>query len=194
MKLGNMALVRSGLVLGRKQAREKTEYRYPLLNLKSIHPSGCIDTSLCETFDAVEPLNPEYLTHTGDVVIRLTAPYTAVLITEGLEGYVIPSSFVVVRTNKNLLLPEYLFWLINSQSVKRQISESAVSTILGSVKPRYFADYEMYVFTLSHQRVLAELNALAHREARLLAELAAEKEKYYDLMINQLFTEMKRGN
>ena len=58
MKLGNMALVRSGLVLGRKQAREKTEYRYPLLNLKSIHPSGCIDTSLCETFDAVEPLNP----------------------------------------------------------------------------------------------------------------------------------------
>ena len=80
MKLGNMALVRSGLVLGRKQAREKTEYRYPLLNLKSIHPSGCIDTSLCETFDAVEPLNPEYLTHTGDVVIRLTAPYTAVLI------------------------------------------------------------------------------------------------------------------
>ena len=194
MKLGNMALVRSGLVLGRKQAREKTEYRYPLLNLKSIHPSGCIDTSLCETFDAVEPLNPEYLTHTGDVVIRLTAPYTAVLITEGLEGYVIPSSFVVVRANKNLLLPEYLFWLINSQSVKRQISESEVRTILGSVKPRYFADYEMDAFPLSHQRVLAELNELAHRETRLLAELAAEKEKYYDLMINQLFTEMKRGN
>ena len=69
-----------------------------------------------------------------------------------------------------------------------------MSTILGSVKPRYFADYEMDVFPLSHQRVLAELNALAHREARLLAELAAEKEKYYDLMINQLFTEMKRGN
>ena len=46
--------------------------------------------------------SPEYLTHTGDVVIRLTAPYTAVLITEQLEGYVIPSSFVVVRTNKSL--------------------------------------------------------------------------------------------
>ena len=45
MKLGDMALVRSGLVLGRKQAREKTECRYPLLNLKSIHPSGYIDTT-----------------------------------------------------------------------------------------------------------------------------------------------------
>lgn len=194
MRLGDMALVRSGLVLGRKQAREKTEYRYPLLNLKSIHPSGCIDTSLCETFDAVEPLNPEYLTHTGDVVIRLTAPYTAVLITEGLEDYVIPSSFVVVRANKNLLLPEYLVWFINSQSVRRQISESAVNTMLGSVKPRYFADYEMDTIPLLHQRILAELNKLARRETRLLTELAAEKEKYYDLMINQLFTEMKRGN
>lgn len=194
MKLGDMALVRSGLVLGRKQAREKTEYRYPLLNLKSIHPSGYIDTTFCDIFDSVEPLNPEYLTHTGDVVIRLTAPYTAVLITEQLEGYVIPSSFVVVRTNKSLLLPEYLVWLINSQSVKRHISERVVSTMLGAVKPRCFADYEVDDLPLSHQRVLAELNGLAHRETLLLTELAAEKEKYYDLLINQVFTDMKRGN
>ena len=118
MKLGEVAQVRSGLVLARKQARGRTDYRYPLLNLKCIHPNGYIDTSLCEVFDAVEYLNSEYLTHKGDVVIRLTIPYTAVLITDDLEGYVIPSSFVVVRTNRSVLLPEYLVWLLNSQKVK----------------------------------------------------------------------------
>lgn len=194
MKLGDIALVRSGLVLGRKQAREKTGYRYPLLNLKCIHPSGYIDTTLCDIFDSVEPLNLEYLTHTDDVVIRLTAPYTAVLITDGLEGYVIPSSFVVVRANKSMLLPEYLFWFINSQSVKREISEGAVSNMLGAVKPRFFADFDVDELPLPHQRALAELNGLAHRETRLLAELAAEKEKYYDSMMDRLFTDMKRGN
>lgn len=194
MKLGNVAQVRSGLVLARKQARGKTEYRYPLLNLKCIHPSGFIDTTLCEVFDSVEYLNPEYLTHNGDVVVRLTIPYTAVLITEDLEGYVIPSSFVVVRSDRSMLLPEYLLWLLNSQKVKKQIYEGAVSNMLGAVKPRYFAEYELDELPISRQKILAELNQLAHRETQLLAILASEKEKYYDYIMNQVFTDMKRGN
>lgn len=194
MKLGNVAQVRSGLVLARKQARERTDYRYPLLNLKCIHPNGFIDTTLCEVFDSVEHLNPEYLTHTGDVVIRLTIPYTAVLITEETEGYVIPSSFVVVRTDRSMLLPEYLIWLLNSQKVKKQIYESVVSNMLGAVKPRYFAEYEIDELPIPRQRIMAELNQLAHRETQLLIELAAEKEKYYDYILNQVFTDMKRGN
>lgn len=194
MKLGSVAQVRSGLVLARKQARGRTEYRYPLLNLKCIHPNGYIDTALCEMFDSVEYLNPEYLTHKGDVVIRLTVPYTAVLITDELEGYVIPSSFVVVRTDRSIVIPEYLLWLLNSQQVKQRIYESAVSNMLGAVKPRYFAEFEMEQISISHQQILANLNQLAKREAQLLAKLAAEKERYYDHILNQVFTDMKRGN
>ena len=194
MKLGSVAQVRSGLVLARKQARGRTEYRYPLLNLKCIHPNGYIDTALCERFDSVEYLNPEYLTHKGDVVIRLTVPYTAVLVTDELEGYVIPSSFVVVRTDRGIVLPEYLLWLLNSQQVKQRIYESAVSNMLGAVKPRYFAEFEMEQISISHQQILADLNQLAKREAQLLAKLAAEKERYYDHILNQVFTDIKRGN
>ena len=194
MKLGEMAYVRSGLVLGRKQARGKTEYRYPLLNLRSIHPSGYIDAELCEVFDSIEPLNPDYLTHKGDVVVRMTIPYTAVLISEEFEGYVIPSSFVVIRANGGYLLPEYLYWLLNAQQTRSQIYEGAVSNMLGAVKPRYFADFEVEDLPLEQQHIIAELNRLAHRENQLLLKLAAEKEKYYNQMIHQVYKEMKRGN
>lgn len=194
MRLGNVAQVRSGLVLARKQARESTAYRYPLLNLKCIHPSGYIDTTLCEIFDSVECLNPEYLTRTGDVVARLTIPYTAVLITEDLEGYVIPSSFVVIRPDRSVLLPEYLIWLLNSQEVKKQMYEGAVSNMLGAVKPRFFADFEMEEIPVSRQKVMADLHRLAKREIRLLEKLAAEKEKYYDHVISHVYNELKRGN
>jgi restriction endonuclease S subunit len=194
MKLGNIAQVRSGLVLARKQARERTAYRYPLLNLKCIHPSGYIDTDLCEMFDSVECLNPEYLTHKGDVVVRLTIPYTAVLITDDLEGYVIPSSFVVIRSDRSMLLPEYLIWLLNSQKVKKQMYEGAVSNMLGAVKPRYFAEYEIDEIPISRQRIIADLNQLAKREVQLLEKLASEKEKYYDHVIAHVHNEMKRGN
>lgn len=194
MKLGEMAYVRSGLVLGRKQARGKTEYRYPLLNLRSIHPSGYIAAELCEVFDSIEPLNPDYLTHKGDVVVRMTIPYTAVLISEEFEGYVIPSSFVVIRANGGYLLPEYLYWLLNAQQTRSQIYEGAVSNMLGAVKPRYFADFEVEDLPLEQQHIIAELNRLAHRENQLLLKLAAEKEKYYNQMIHQVYKEMKRGN
>ena len=194
MKLSEMAYVRSGLVLGRKQARGKTEYRYPLLNLRSIHPSGYIDAELCEVFDSIEPLNPDYLTHKGDVVVRMTLPYTAVLISEEFEGYVIPSSFVVIRANGGYLLPEYLYWLLNAQQTRSQIYEGAVSNMLGAVKPRYFADFEVEDLPLEQQRIIAELNRLARRESQLLLKLAAEKEKYYNQMIHQVYKEMKRGN
>ena len=194
MKLGSVAQVRSGLVLARKQARGRTEYRYPLLNLKCIHPNGYIDTALCEMFDSVEYLNPEYLTHNGDVVIRLTVPYTAVLITDELEGYVIPSSFVVVRTDRSIVLPEYLLWLLNSQQVKQRIYESAVSNMLGAVKPRYFAEYELEELPITRQRMIAELNRLAKQEVQLLEKLASEKAKYYNNVIAHVHNEIKRGN
>lgn len=194
MKLEEMALVRSGLVLGRKQSKVESEYTYPLLNLRSIQPQGKVDTALCEIFYATEYLNPDYLTREGDVVIRLTAPYTAVLITTELEGYVIPSSFIVVRVKKELLLPEYLVWLLNSQLSKKQIYDGAITNMLGGIKPRFFAEIEIDPLPMAQQKIIAQLSLLAQREAQLLHDLAEEKEKYYDQTINKIYNQMRRGN
>jgi hypothetical protein len=117
-----------------------------------------------------------------------------VLITDDLEGYVIPSSFVVIRPDRSMLLPEYLIWLLNSQKTKKQMYEGAVSNMLGAVKPRYFAEYEMEEIPISQQKILADLNQLAKREVQLLEKLAAEKAKYYDHVIAHVHNEMKRGN
>lgn len=194
MKLEKLSTVRSGLVLGRKLSKDPSEYRYPLLNLRSIQPGGTIDASLCEVFYATEYLNPEYLTHEDDIVIRLTAPYTAVLITTDLEGYVIPSSFIVVRARKDMLLPEYLVWLLNSQISKKQIYDGAATNMLGGIKPRFFAEIDIDPLPIEQQRAIAQLSTLAQRETELLNNLAAEKEKYYDYAINKIYNKMRRGN
>ena len=194
MKLESMAFVRSGLVLGRKSSQDRSEYQYPLLNLRSIQPDGTIDVSLCEIFFSTECLNPEYLTRDGDVVIRLTAPYTAVVITQETEGFVIPSSFIVVRVKRNMLLPEYLTWLLNSQISKKQIYDGAATNMLGGIKPRFFAEIDIDPLPTEQQRVIAQLSALAQREAKMLRDLADEKEKLYDYTINKIYNKMKRGN
>jgi restriction endonuclease S subunit len=158
-----------------------------------VRNDGTVDRTLCDVFFSIEYLNPEYLTHTGDVVIRLTAPYTAVLIDADIEGYVIPSSFIVVRTDSNVLLPEYLAWLLNSQVSKRQIFDGAATNMLDGIKPRCFAEIDIDLLPIEQQYAISSLSKLAQRETQLLCDLAAEKNRYYDYMINKMYNEMKRG-
>ena len=194
MRLGDVAAVRSGLVLARKQALGQAEHRYPLLNLRAIKAEGIIGMGELEVFDAVEPLKPEYLTHAGDIIIRLSTPYTAVLIDEETENMVIPSSFAIVRTNHKYVLPEYLLWLLNTAKVRQQIYENTTGNMLGGIKPSFFNDFRLDLLPLGQQQKIASLNELARREVRLMEALASEKRKYYSCIIDTVQKEMRRGN
>ena len=194
MKLSELASVRSGLVLARKLSKGTTPYQYPLLNLRSVQQDGTIDFLTTDSYHAVEPLKPEYLSSPGDIVMRLTAPYTAVLIDESASNMVISSNFVVIRTEHRLLLPEYLFWLLNTQNIRHLIYENATSNMLGAVTARLLGELEIALLPMDAQEKIAQINGLARRESQLLKQLAAEKEKYCSLLLEQFYTYTKRGN
>ncbi len=193
MKIGALADVRSGLVLSRKQSKEPTDYRYSLINLRCIQPEGIIDLNESDIYEAKEPLKEEYLSQRGDIVVRLTAPYTAVLIDDTTSGMVISSNFVVIRIEDKQLLPEYLFWLLNTQKVKRKIYENTTSNMLGAVKAKFLTDFELTVLPVEDQYKIAQLNLLAKKERQLLKELATEKEKLYSCLLDQAYKRAKRG-
>ena len=194
MKLGEIASVRSGLVLSRKLARENPVQRYRLLNLRSITPEGYIDLKEADVFDAKETLPREYLSQVGDIVIRLSAPYTAVLIDEESEGMVVSSNFVIVRTDPQELLPEFLYWLLNTSEVKHRMFENSSSNMLGAVKPKFFADYEITPLPIPEQQKIAAINSLAKAESKLLRQLANAKEQYYEAILRNTYNEIKRSN
>lgn len=186
MKLESIAEVRSGLVLSRKQARESSDFKYALLNLRSIHVNGHIDLKQLGVFYATESLSACYLSQVGDVIIRLSAPYTAVLIDEATAGMVVSSNLVIIRVDRRELLPEYLFWLLNTPKVKRSIYENTSSNMLGAINAKYFSDFDIPALPLPKQQKIADMNALALKEATLLRRLAEQKERYYSFMINRI--------
>lgn len=194
MKLGELANVRTGLVLSRKQFEptNNTKVKYKQLNLKSILESGNIDISQLDIFIANENLKWEYLTHEGDIIVRLSHPYTAVLITKENEGLIIPSHFVTIRTNRNRLLPEYLCWLLNTQHIKNDISQNNSGT-LGTIKPTYFAELTIHEISISSQQKVANVNFMAKIEVQLLEKLIEQKRLYYKLLTNEIQKDMRRG-
>ena len=193
MKLKDLANVRSGLVLSRKQSKELTDYQYSLINLRCIQPEGEIDLDESDIYRAKEPLKKEYLSQCGDIVVRLTAPYTAVLIDETTSGMVVSSNFVVIRVEDKHLLPEYLFWLLNTEKIKRKIYENATSNMLGAVNAKFLADFELTLLSVEDQRKIAHINLLAKREYQLLKMLADKKEKYYAGVLNEAYKRAKKG-
>lgn len=183
MQLGCCAEIRSGLVLSRKQAREKTENRYSLLTLKSIKSDATVSEGDLGIFDAVESLNKEYLTEIGDVIVRTSTPYTSVLIDEKTAGMVVSSNFVIIRCYTDKLLPEYLFWLLNTETVKRDIFKNSAGNMLAAIKPQYFCDLEIEIPSLREQKLIADFNMTARKELELLERLKTEKEKLYQFCL-----------
>lgn len=195
MKLEKLAIVKTGLVTARKQAREPSDkiVRYRQLNLRSIHAEGYIEDRYVEDFFAKEILREEYLTQPGDVVARLTVPYTAVLIDEGWEGIVIPSHFVVIRSDRKRLLPEYLYWLLNTEKVREKLQQDISSTMIGTVKPHSFANLDIELLALKQQQKIARLNMLAKRELYLLERLKEQKKRYYYTAMDKIQKEMRES-
>lgn len=193
MKLGDLASIRSGLVLSRKESKGSEEYRYPLINLRCIRQEAEIDRNEADVYNARELIKAEYLSRKGDIVVRLTSPYTAVLIDETTSGMVISSNLVVIRVEDERLLPEYLYWFLNTPDVRRRIYENATSNMLGAIKARLLTDLELTLLPIGEQRGIAQLNLLAKRENQLLRELADKKAKYHAQLLDRAYIRAKRG-
>ncbi|MBQ3782005.1 MAG: hypothetical protein II838_01010 [Lachnospiraceae bacterium] len=194
MKLAELANINTGLVTARKQAKRTDQeiIKYRTLNLKAICEKGYIDDKLVEEFEANERIKPVYLTKVGDVVVRLTFPFTAVLIDGEHENLIIPSHFVVIRVEKEKLLPEYLYWLLNTERVKQELQQNINSTTIGTVKPMSYAELNIEQITLQEQAQVGELYMLAKKELYLLDQIMGQKELYYKEAINRIQKEMRK--
>lgn len=198
MTIGEIAAVRTGLVTARKKRDDSSSrvYEYKLLNLKCIANEGYIDTSYVEPYELSEKLKDEYLTHMGDILVRLSAPYTAVIIDrQELCGIVVPSHFAIIRVDKHLALPEYVFWSLRRDKNKiTMMQNSSGSTAFGTISSGLISSLSITLLPLKKQRIIGELLTLTTREQELLNKLAEEKKTYNTLLLNQIYDNMKRGN
>lgn len=197
MVLFEIAIVRTGFVTGRKRAQgdKISSFRYRLLNLKCLTDTGGLNTASSEEFFSTERIKEDFLTRRGDVLLRLSAPYTSVLIQdESLCGFLIPSHFAIIRADSSAILPEYLLWYLRCEQTKQQIFQnSSGSSAFGTISSGFVAALPIPVFPLNRQQILGQLTVLADREQELLRQLAEKKRQYLTAVTEAAFIKMKRG-
>lgn len=173
-KLETFANFQSGLVLRRKQATKKdeTEIFYKALTLKSIDSDGWLNEKYLDTFISNENLEERYLTKETDIVIRLSAPYTAVTIKKHQENLVVSSLFVIVSINTLDIISEYLSFVLNSDSIKQEYLRSSLGVTIPMIRMGPLKETMVEIPTLESQKKIVEVVGL----------MIDEKQKYQDLM------------
>ena len=198
MTISDIAVVRTGLVTARKKkdAASLGTYKYQLLNLRCIANEGYIDKDYIEPYELSEELKDDYLTRMGDILIRLSAPYTAVLINKPeLCGIVVPSHFAIIRVDERYALPGYVFWVLRREKNKiTMMQNSSGSTAFGTISSGLISSLPITLLPLHEQQIIGELLCLSEREQELFQKLSEEKKTYNTLLLNQIYDSMKRGN
>ena len=178
----------SGLVLSRREAPAGSQgaLEYRLITLASIAANGTLDTKEVGYFYASKPIaTAMHLTQPWDVVVRLTPPYTAALVEPSQAGFVVPSNCVLVRIRDGRVAPKFLWYALNSESVRRSWERNASGSVLTTIRPTQIAALELEIPTLEKQVKIVEFVAAAREECSSLRALADEKEKYYAALVEK---------
>lgn len=198
MLLENIATIRTGVVTARKKASEGATitFKYNVLNLRCAQASGCFDMQYAEVLESEEELKAVYFTRLGDILVRLSAPYTAIMITrEEWCDYLVPSHFAIIRIKDASVLPEYILWILKQDATKQKILQNISGNgAFGTINSKFFNSIFVHDIPIEKQKIIGQMLLLSDREQRLLYELALQKENYNRLMLENVFESMKRGN
>ena len=198
MTIGEIAAVRTGLVTAREKKKISSSQtgEYRVLNLKCISDEGYIIKAYIETEEFPIGLKDDCITQMGDILIRLSAPYTAVLIDQpDLCSIVVPSHFAIIRVDKHYAASEYIFWSLRRDKNRiTMMQNSSGSTAFGTISSGLIASLPITLLPLHKQQIIGDLLRLSKREQELLTNLAEEKKNYNALLLNQIYDNMKRGN
>ncbi|MFD2682602.1 restriction endonuclease subunit S [Bacillus seohaeanensis] len=188
MVLGDIARIKTGLVLSRKKAKDEYDIKakYRLLSLKNVSDEGIINTDSFEEFNSNDELDDHYFTKEGDVLMRLSHPNTSVYIGKEHNGLLIPSYFAIIKVDMNKYLPEYIAWYLNTFEVKKELERSQSGSRIPSTNKNVLKTLPVVKTTISKQKAFIELFRLHQQEKLLYKRLLEEKEVWFKGISRQI--------
>ncbi len=178
MKIKEIAEVGSGLVVARKKAILEKEIvkSYKQLNLKAFNRNGYIDLEELEVLNAKEIIDDYYLTHEGDIIVRLTDPFTAVYIDKDREGIVITSNFCIIRCSKKYSA-EFLSYFINSDKAKKMLLGNLQGTIMKNINMSAVGEIQIPNILVAKQKIIGKLLRAQTKKIIVLNKMKELEEK-----------------
>lgn len=180
--------------MSRLQKTEVGGQMYRVLSLRNVDDDlGVINSQDCGMMRFEENISDDLLSKRGDILVRLSAPYTAIYISDEADiGLLVPSHFAVIHAAD--IDAKYLYAMIDSNEVRRQLYiEGSGSTTLGTISIKSISECEIPQISLQKQELIGKYHLEAKKELRLLRRLWAEKRKLNRIQYAKLVRKIDKG-
>ena len=124
------------------------------------------------------------LTHEGDIIVKLSAPYNAVIIDKDHEGMLV-SSFCSIVRNVTQIDKKYLVAFLNSDVAQNQLKNSVVGSVMSILSNGKLGELEIPVPSKEKQEEIGSYFEKTIKNRILLAKIIKlEEEKLASLILN----------
>ena len=156
-----------------------------VISPKSISDEGSIAEEEIETAELQVPVPEQKLTAVGDIVVKLSAPYGAALVTEEAEGCVVPSFCAILKCPRNIDAM-YLLAFLNSEVCKSQLKAQMGGATIAMASVGKLGKVIIPLPTEDEQIDIGKRYASARNNLLLMRQIAALEVKRNDLVFKGL--------
>jgi restriction endonuclease S subunit len=171
--LKDVAEIRSGYSF--RSALEEMEEGVPVVQIRDLTDSGRVDpASVIRVPD--EGFKDRHFAKPGEVLFAARGAQRSAAVVEGALGEMVAGSQFLVLTVKepDRVSPEFLAWLLGTESVRRQLDAKAAGATIPHVSIAMLSQVKVDIPSVAAQDRLLEMREAADREVNLLQNLIAE--------------------
>ncbi len=127
-----------------------------------------------------EEISEKQLLNKGDILFLSKGNNNKAFVFDENYLAVAVSLFFVIRTDLNLLLPEYLTWFLNNQSTQNILKSSREGSTVSSIRKQTLEKLKVPLPSIEKQKLVAKLYKLNKKEQNLRSLLATKREILID--------------
>lgn len=136
-----------------------------------------------------EGFSEKHLLQTGDVLFTAKGMKNVAIVFKGFNFPTVAStSFFILRSGNDALLPEYLAWFLNHPETQKILKEKAKGTSIPSIRKSDLENIEIIIPDINKQKLIVKINDRAKTENKLRNQISVLKNK---LIEQKLFNSIK---
>lgn len=181
IKLNEIADVFLGIGIQRYKSKEIEGSIREKVYLQRIDENS--NDLLYESIYLKENIDKKFFSKKNDLLIKLFSPKMVYKVTE--ENIIVPSKFAIIRVNENISDVSYIYHILNSRYVRKQIVK-LLEGKFKTIKIQDIKDLELIMPSVDNQRKFAELFNLIDQKINLENEKISNYKKLKDGFFNEM--------
>ncbi len=152
---------------------------------KSINLDGSIDINVMPEEALKVCADPKKVSKVGDIIMKLSPPYDAGLVTETSQGCIVPSFCAIIKPSSDVDI-QYLLAFMNSALCKNQLQSQVSGAVMTVLSVGKVKNVSLPIPSIEEQRRIGQRFMESQRRLSIIRQIALLESKRNDILFREL--------